>query len=176
VKRLVLVTALAALPLVAEDLPRNPFWPLGYEGVRRPISALPRFPTVQKPLPGTPEAKKEAERAAKAETVKKEKAKSAAKAKAEAERKAKEAAEKAENDLWDAAGKSMRFGGTMNLVSANGAPCRVFTINGRPYSAGDLISVNSGSFRFTWKLKELAGDGKLRLERVKRRPLDESKQ
>lgn len=149
---LLIAAALAAtIPL------RNPFWPVGYNGEREPISADPRF---EVSAPTEEETRKDAETSVNPEAIA-----------------AAEAAEAASNDkgegrLWIAARKSLKIGGTLRVGS--GADSRqAVTINGNIYADGDLVSANVDGLRFTWRVKGLTETGTLRLQRIRMRELEE---
>jgi len=150
-----LLSLLPALFLQAEDPPRNPFWAQGYEGLRYPITTEPRI----KPKPKTA--------APKAKTIRKAPTASDVQSRIDAEAKARESAKIAEeNNLWQAAGKTLKLGGTMGFGSADEKKVAI-TINGRIYVIGDRVSCNCGEYRFTWKIESLTPEGKLKLKRVK---------
>ena len=191
-RRLLLRTILCACTAaVADNVTstngvRNPFWPMGYEGVRETIS-----PNVRpKPKPDAAKAKKktpppltaaerkkfEAEKAA-AEKAAKEAAEKAAREKAE-----KEAAERAEAERkkreitgahWDAARKALRFGGRVKLREDDVRASSSVVINGKVYADGDLISITHDSRRFTWRVEGLSDKNKLKLVRLRAKYLEQ---
>ncbi len=156
---------------------RNPFWPMGYEGVRETISPNVR----EKPKKAAPKKaplaltaaerkKQEAEKAA-AEKAAKEAAEKAAREKA-----AKEAAERAEAERkkreitgahWDAARAALKFGGRVKLHEDDAGENSSVVINGKVYADGDLISITHDSRRFTWRVEGLSDKSKLRLVRIR---------
>jgi hypothetical protein len=193
--RLVLGTILCACAVVAADDVastngvRNPFWPMGYEGVRETIS--PDARPKPKPDPAKDKAKKKtprpvvsaaekarlaAEKAAK-EKAEKEAAEKAAKEKAE-----KEAAERAEAERkkreitgshWDAARKALKFGGRVKLREDDASSSSSVVINGKVYADGDLISITHDSRRFTWRIEGLSDKNKLKLVRLRAKYLEQ---
>ncbi len=194
-RRLLLGTILCACTVVAADNVastngvRNPFWPMGYEGVRETIS--PDARPKPKPDPAKDKAKKKtprpvvsaaekarlaAEKAAK-EKAEKEAAEKAAKEKAE-----KEAAERAEAERkkreitgshWDAARKALKFGGRVKLREDDASSSSSVVINGKVYADGDLISITHDSRRFTWRIEGLSDKNKLKLVRLRAKYLEQ---
>ena len=138
--------------IFAAMLLRNPFWPVGYEGEREEISAEARV-TVK----ATAESKDETE---------------TAKSQQETRQKA---MERSASRNWVAARKSLRIGGTGFAKQPDGSTRSSVFINGRDYVDGDLVSVNFEDHRFTWKVTGLTGNGTLKLERVRSRPLENSR-
>jgi len=164
---------------------RNPFWPMGYEGVRetispdvrehpKPAAASTNFPP---PLTAAKRAAQEAAKAA-AEKAAKEAAEKAAREKA-----AKEAAERAEAERkkreitsahWDAAKKALVFGGRVKLREEDDIQSTSVVINGKVYADGDLISITHESRRFTWRYEGLSDRNTLKLVRVRAKYLEKS--
>lgn len=158
---------------------RNPFWPMGYEGVRETISPnvrerpKPSSPAKKLPPPALTAAgrkKLEAEKAA-AEKAAKEAAEKAA-----AEKAAKEAAERAEAERkkreitpahWAAAKAALKFGGRVKLREDDVRENSSVVINGKVYADGDLISITHDSRRFTWRVEGLSEKSKLKLVRIR---------
>ena len=138
--------------IFAAMLLRNPFWPVGYEGEREEISAEARV-TVK----AAPDTKDEIQ---------------TAKAQQETRQKA---LERSTSRNWVAARKSLRIGGTVLAKQPDGSTRSSVFINGRDYVDGDLVSVNFEDHRFTWKVTGLTGNGTLKLERVRSRPLENSR-
>ena len=183
-KRFVLaLLALSAAPLAAADAapaaegPRNPFWPIGYEGKREAITAEVRVvPRKQEEILKEREAAKAAAEAAEAAKVAAAEARK--KAAEEAKRKAEEEARKAKiitDEHWARARKALRIGGRVKVRTEDGAEERSSAvINGNTYVDGDLVSFNHGRNRFTWRVTGLTdGGGKLKLVRVRARNLDD---
>ena len=162
---------------------RNPFWPMGYEGVRETISPnVRKKPKKAEPKKAPPamtvaeRKKQEAEKAA-AEKAAKEAAEQAAREKAE-----KEAAERAEAERkkreitgahWDAARAALKFAGRVKLREDANENSSV-VINGKVYADGDLISITHDSRRFTWRVEGLSDKSKLKLVRIRAKYLEKS--
>ena len=160
---------------------RNPFWPMGYEGVRETISPnVRKKPKKAEPKKAPPamtvaeRKKQEAEKAA-AEKAAKEAAEKAAREKAE-----KEAAERAEAERkkreitgahWDAARAALKFAGRVKLREDANENSSV-VINGKVYADGDLISITHDSRRFTWRVEGLSDKSKLKLVRIRAKYLE----
>ena len=155
---------------------RNPFWPIGYEGVRETIS--PNVRPKPKPAPAKAEVKappprpvvSAAEKAA-AEKAAKEAAEKAAKEKAEKEAAARAEAERKKREItgahWDAARAALKFGGRVKLREGDEHANSSVVINGKVYADGDLISITHDSRRFTWRVEGLSEKSKLRLVRIR---------
>ena len=176
-------TASFAADGVSTNGVRNPFWPMGYEGVRETISPnVRKKPKKAEPKKAPPamtvaERKKlEAEKAA-AEKAAKEAAEKAAREKAE-----KGAAERAEAERkkreitgahWDAARAALKFAGRVKLREDANENSSV-VINGKVYADGDLISITHDSRRFTWRVEGLSDKSKLKLVRIRAKYLEKS--
>ena len=193
-RRLLLGTILCACTVVAADNVastngvRNPFWPMGYEGVRETIS--PDARPKPKPDPAKEKAKKTpprpvvsaAEKARlAAEKAAKEKAAKEAAEKAAAEKAAKEAAARAEAERkkrevtdvhWSAARAALSFGGRMKFREEDELQNTSVVINGKVYSNGDLVSFTHDSRRFTWRYEGLTDQNKLKLTQVRAKYLE----
>ena len=150
-----------ALIVAAGILLRNPFWPIGYEGEREAISADMR---VKPKVEAEPAKPKEETQTAKAKAQQEQE---------EALRKAKARAAAAMN--WNTAQKTLRIGGTVFAKEPNGSTRSSVFINGKDYVDGDLVSVNCGEHRFTWRVTGLTEHRTLRLERVRARPIENSR-
>ena len=161
---------------------RNPFWPMGYEGVRETISPNVR----QKPKKAEPKKappaltaaerkKQEAEKAA-AEKAAKEAAEKAAREKAEKEAAARAEAERKKREItgahWDAARAALKFGGRVKLHEDDARENSSVVINGKVYADGDLLSITHDSRRFTWRVEGLSGKSKLKLVRIRAKYLE----
>ncbi len=147
------VILLAAL--LAADVPlRDPFWPVGYEGERRVISAELRFaPSAEEPA-AEPVAEEPAAKSVPA-------AKTAAEADAAAE-------EPGADVRWSEASRSLRFGGLVGMRSADGqSASSAMLVNGRACSAGDSICVDYRGFRYFWRVERGEDERKLRLVRIR---------
>lgn len=135
--------------LMAAVIPiRNPFWPIGYEGERESITSEARVAVKA------------------AEPVADETATSVT---AEA---MESASDTASSRQWVAARKTLTFGGRVRAKADDGAVKTSIIINGKAYGDGDLISINHGSRRFTWRIQGLTAGNTLKLERVKSRRLN----
>ena len=170
-------TASFAADGVSTNGVRNPFWPMGYEGVRETISPAVREKPKKAEIKKMPSAmtvaerkKQEAEKAA-AEKAAKEAAEKAAREKAE-----KEAAERAEAERkkreitgahWNAARAALKFGGRVKLREDDARENSSVVINGKVYADGDLISITHDSRRFTWRVEGLSEKSKLKLVRLR---------
>ena len=175
-------TASFAADGVSTNGVRNPFWPMGYEGVRETISPnVRKKPKKAEPKKAPPamtvaeRKKQEAEKAA-AEKAAKEAAEKAAREKAE-----KEAAERAEAERkkreitgahWDAARAALKFGGRVKLREDDASENSSVVINGKVYADGDLISITHDSRRFTWRVEGLSDKSKLKLVRIRAKYLE----
>lgn len=146
---IITILAVATIPL------RNPFWPVGYEGEREPITDIPKV-----------EVKTAAETATEEDT------KTSVTAEAVAAFNESTDDQKYVSRLWIAARKALRIGGTMRTVDNDGCHQSV-TINGKIYADGDLISFNHEGRRFTWRVKNLSEGGTLKLVRVRVREIEE---
>ena len=161
---------------------RNPFWPMGYEGVRETISPnvrkKPKKPDPVKSPPVLTDAerrKREAEKVA-AEKAAKEAAEKAAKEKAEKEAAARAEAERKKREItgahWDAARAALKFGGRVKLHEDDARENSSVVINGKVYADGDLISITHDSRRFTWRVEGLSDKSKLKLVRIRAKYLE----
>ncbi len=142
----------AAVLLASAILLRNPFWPIGYEGEREAISAEPRVA-----VKAAPEPKEEVQTA-----------------KSQQESRQMEMKRDTSRN-WVAARKTLRIGGTVLAKQPDGSTRSSVFINGRDYVDNDLVSVNHDGHRFTWRVTGLTGKGTLKLERVRSRPLQDSR-
>lgn len=148
--------SLALSLLVAATIPlRNPFWPIGFEGEREPISEKPRIEVKTAP-----------------ETASEEDTRTSVTAESIAAYNESEDDQKFVTKLWISARKALKIGGTMRTQDEKGSHQSV-TINGRIYADGDLISFNHEGRRFTWRVKNLTEGGTLKLIRVRVREIEE---
>ena len=129
---------------------RNPFWTIGYEGVREEITAEPRLEVTVSP-------NAEGEDTATAATA-------AALAKS---------SQTISSHHWAAARKTLRITGTTTVTARNGTKRHGVIINGYTYGDGDLISVNHENRRFTWRIQGLTDGATLKLVRVRAKDIDE---
>ena len=166
---------------------RNPFWPMGHEGVRETISPNVRpKPKPKKdsatgkakpspPLTAAERARFAAEKAA-AEKAAKEAAEKAAREKAEKEAAARAEAERKRREItgshWDAARAALSFGGRMKFREEDELQNTSVVINGKVYSNGDLVSFTHDSRRFTWRYDGLSDQNKLKLTPVRAKYLE----
>ena len=149
-------------PSTSETLPRNPFWPLGYEGTREKITSEMRV--VPKP-PEQVKAEREAEMLEK--KTREQMAQEAEAARVEAERRARIVTP----EHWQAAYRTLRIGGRVKAGADDGRTASSVMINGKVYGDGDLISITHGANRFTWRVTGLTDGKSVRLERVHARHL-----
>lgn len=143
----------ASFLLVAALLLRNPFWPIGYEGEREEISAEMRVTAKTAPEPKNDTQPAKAQQAIRKEVKEK----------------------KATIQNWVAARKTLRIGGTVFAKEPDGSTRSSVYINGRDYVDNDLVSVNFDGYRFTWRVTGLTENGTLKLERVRAKPLENSR-
>ena len=175
-------TASFAADGVSTNGVRNPFWPMGYEGVRETISPdVRKEPKKAEPKKAPPamtvaeRKKQDAEKAA-AEKAAKEAAEKAAREKAEKEAAARAEAERKKREItgahWDAARAALKFGGRVKLREDDASENSSVVINGKVYADGDLLSITHDSRRFTWRVEGLSGKSKLRLVRIRAKYLE----
>ena len=177
-------TASFAADGVSTNGVRNPFWPMGYEGVRETISPnVRKKPKKAEPKKAPPamtvaeRKKQEAEKAA-AEKAAKEAAEKAAREKAEKEAAARAEAERKKREItgahWDAARAALKFGGRVKLREDDASENSSVVINGKVYADGDLLSITHDSRRFTWRVEGLSGKSKLKLVRIRAKYLEKT--
>ena len=175
-------TASFAADGVSTNGVRNPFWPMGYEGVRETISPdVRKEPKKAEPKKAPPamtvaeRKKQEAEKAA-AEKAAKEAAEKAAREKAEKEAAARAEAERKKREItgahWDAARAALKFAGRVKLREDDANENSSVVINGKVYADGDLLSITHDSRRFTWRVEGLSGKSKLKLVRIRAKYLE----
>ena len=122
------LAALVALPLCAAEW-RDPFWPIGWE---------PPKPKVEAPAqPETPAAEPQAEK--------------------KPEAPAPQPSDIAPLALWLDARKHVKISGQSRARGSDGVLRQVIYIDGKGYSAGDSVSLDHQGYRFTWRLREGAG-------------------
>ena len=135
---------------------RNPFWPIGYEGVREEITAEPRVELATTGGEGDETATAGDSAAAAA---------------------AEEALAKTNRIIagrhWGEARKTLRISGTTTITNPNGTKRHGVIINGYTYGNGDFVSVNHDGHRFTWKIQGLTEGATLKLVRVRAKELEE---
>ena len=175
-------TASFAADGVSTNGVRNPFWPMGYEGVRETISPnVRKKPKKAEPKKAPPamtvaeRKKQEAEKAA-AEKAAKEAAEKAAREKAEKEAAARAEAERKKREItgahWDAARAALKCAGRVKLREDDANESSSVVINGKVYADGDLLSITHDSRRFTWRVEGLSGKSKLKLVRIRAKYLE----
>ena len=161
---------------------RNPFWPIGYEGVRETISPAvrerPKTPAASaKKTPPRP-AITAAERAARAaaEKAAQEAAEKAAAEKAAKEAAARAAAERKRREItgahWEAAKAALKFGGRVKVREDDVLQNTSIVINGKVYADGDLVSFTHDSRRYTWRVEGLTDRNTLKLVRLRAKYLE----
>ncbi|MBR1922085.1 MAG: hypothetical protein IJ829_08855 [Kiritimatiellae bacterium] len=128
--------------LIAAIAVRNPFWPIGYEGAREMISAEPTV-DVKVAASAEDETATAATAARSSQTV--------------------------SDRHWAEARKTLRIGGTAVVTNPDGTRSQCIMINGLAYGDGDLISVNHGNKRFTWRVVGLTKGETVKLQRVRAR-------
>ena len=175
---------LLAAAIVATAPVRDPFWPVGYEGKRHVISAESRRVARQSiGVEGGSLATNGEGRVVSGATGDEESdaAELAARAAVEAariaaaEEEARKAAEMAER--WNAALKSLRFGGSVNMLAGDGQSSGMSVlVNGRARSEGDYVRTDHDGYRFIWRVGRSDAGRKLVLNRVKAISLDEIKE
>ena len=144
----------AALTLfVAAVAVRNPFWPIGYEGVKEEISAEPKVEvhTTTTETDDTATAGAVAQAAAQAAI----------------------AAQVVSSRTWAEARKTLRISGTTTVTDKHGRKRHSVIINGLTYGDGDLISINHEGHRFTWRVQGLTEGATLRLVRIRAKDVDD---
>ena len=138
--------------LLAAVAVRNPFWPIGHEGVKETISTEPKV---------------EIAAASESDDT------TTAGAEAQAAAQAKVAAQVVSSRTWVEARKTLRISGTTTMTDANGRKRHSVIINGLTYGDGDLISANHEGHRFTWRVQGLTEGATLRLIRIRAKDLDD---
>ncbi len=147
------MTATITLLLAAVAV-RNPFWPIGYEGVKEEISAEPKVEVRSSDASETDDT-------------------ATAGAVAQAAAQAELAAQVVSSKSWAEARKTLRITGTTTVTDIKGRKRQSVIINGLTYGNGDLISVNHEGHRFTWRVQGLTEGATLRLIRVRARDVDD---
>lgn len=144
------------LPLLAAATVavRNPFWPIGYEGVKEVISTEPK---IEAPAVAASEVDDTA----------------TAGAEAQAAEQAAIAAQVVSSRTWAEARKTLRISGTTTITDAKGRKRNSAIINGLTYGDGDLISINHEGHRFTWRVQGLTEGVTLRLIRIRAKDIDD---
>lgn len=138
-----------AILILAAIAVRNPFWPIGYEGVREVISAEP---VVE--VKNTTTAEEDTATAATAAM-------------------AAQSSQTISTRQWVEARKSLRIGGLVVVTENDGAKRQCVMINGLAYGDGDLISANHNGRRFTWRVEGLTKGATIKLKRVRAKKIDD---
>ncbi len=133
--------------LIAAVAVRNPFWPIGYEGIKEEISDEPKV-EVRAPATETDDT-------------------ATAGAEAQAAEQAARAAQVVSSRTWAEARKTLRISGTTTVTDDKGRKRQSVIINGLTYGNGDLISGNHEGHRFTWRVQGLTEGATLRLTRLR---------
>ena len=162
-------TASFAADGVSTNGVRNPFWPMGYEGVRETISPnVRKKPKKAEPKKAPPAMTVAERKKQEAEKAAREKAEKEAAARAEAERKKREIT----GAHWAAARAALKFGGRVKLREDDASENSSVVINGKVYADGDLLSITHDSRRFTWRVEGLSDKSKLKLVRIRAKYLE----
>lgn len=136
-----------AILVLAAMAVRNPFWPIGYEGVREVISAEPVV-EVKNAATTTEEDTATAVMAA-------------------------QSSQTISPRQWVEARKSLKIGGLVIVTDNDGAKRQCAMINGRAYGDGDLISANHNGRRFTWRVQGLTKGATIKLKRIRAKRIDD---
>ena len=75
---------------------------------------------------------------------------------------------------WSEARKTLRTGGITVITGPDGTRRQCIMLNGLAYGDGDLISVNHGDHRFTWRVKGLTSKDTIKLVRVRVKEIETS--
>ncbi len=135
-----------AILIIAAIAVRNPFWPIGHQGVREVISADPVVDVSAVQAPSEDETATAGAVARSSQTV--------------------------SDRQWADARRSLRIGGIVVLNNPDGTRRQCVMINGLAYGDGDLVSTNHNGRRFTWRIKGLTKNDTIRLVRVRARKAD----
>lgn len=139
-----------AILILAAIAVRNPFWPIGYEGVREVISAEPVV-EVKNTTTTTEEDTATAAMAAMAA----------------------QSSQTISARQWVEARKSLRISGLVIVTENDGTKRQCAMINGLAYGDGDLISTNHNGRRFTWRVEGLTKGATIKLKRVRAKKIDD---
>ena len=137
-----------ALMIAAAIAVRNPFWPIGYEGVKEVISPEPRVETKQLVDTEAEISARLAAALAKDATV-------------------------ISKRHWIEARKLLRVTGSATVTDKDGKQRLGLIINGNTYGDGDFISINHEGRRFTWRILGFSKGGSLKLQQFRAKLLDE---
>lgn len=152
------MNALTTLAIFAAVAVRNPFWPIGFDGVKEAISDEPKV-----------------EAAAPAATGESDDDTATGGAAAQAAALAELDAHTVSARHWAEARKTLRISGTTTVTDRKGRKRHSVIINGLTYGDGDLISINHDGHRFTWRVKGLTEGSTLRLYRIRAKDIDDEK-
>ena len=152
------MNALATSLLIAAVAVRNPFWPIGFDGVKEAISSEPKVETAAAATAGTDETDDDTATAG-----------TAAQAAALAELDAHTVSAR----HWAEARKTLRISGTTTVTDRKGRKRHSVIINGLTYGDGDFISINHEGHRFTWRIQGLTEGATLRLVRLRAKDIEE---
>ena len=159
---------LIAAAMAATAPVRDPFWPVGYEGTRRAISAEPRFAVSEEPKVEDVRAEDVEDRGASTTNA----VQSVTDSAEEWARREEEARLKlAMDNRWNKAVKELRFGGVVKMQKGLSA----VLINGKARAEGDYVRLDHEGYRFIWRVARSETERKLKLDRVKAVGLDEIK-
>ena len=136
-----------AILLSAAIAVRNPFWPIGYEGVREVISAEPTVEVKASTTTADDDTATAAMAAHSSQTV--------------------------STRHWVEARKSLRIGGTVVVTGKDDRKRQCIMINGLAYGDGDLISANHNGRRFTWLVQGLTDGATIKLKRIRAKRIDD---
>lgn len=137
------------LMLLAAIAVRNPFWPIGYDGQRQPITAEP----IVEIRPTVNEGEDTATAVSEATVVVSE--------------------QELSTRNWVEARKTLRVEGRSTVTAPDGTKRHSVTINRLTYGDGDLISTNYDGRRYTWRIEGLTEGETLKLVRVRARDLED---
>ena len=147
------------LLLLAAIAVRNPFWPIGHDGVKETISAEPKIVIAA-----------DSDETAAADTA-------TAPANAhDAAPTAAPAAHAVSSSDWAKARRTLRISGTTTVTDRQGGKRYSVIINGLTYGNGDLISINYNGRRFTWRVQGLKEGGTVKLVRLRAKELTDEKE
>lgn len=152
------MNALTTLAIFAAVAVRNPFWPIGFDGVKEAISDEPKVEAAAPAAAG--EADDDTATGG-----------AAAQAAALAELDAHTVSAR----HWAEARKTLRISGTTTVTDRKGRKRHSVIINGLTYGDGDLISINHDGHRFTWRVNGLTEGSTLRLYRIRAKDIDDEK-
>ena len=139
---------MSPLVLVAAIAVRNPFWPIGFEGTREIISAEPTVDVKAAIAPSDDDTATAGAVARSSQII--------------------------SDRHWSEARKTLRTGGITVITGPDGSRRQCIMLNGLAYGDGDLISVNHGDHRFTWRVKGLTSKDTIKLVRVRVKEIETS--